>query len=404
MDPISALSLAGNIITFVQFGSQIVGLCRKVHNGQQPLEDIAKCTEDFEEALKALTVDLEDNEQNDQKGRPDRSKDDLQSAIGLFRSILYGVLDKHPSLVSSLVFDEAFEIMDWTERRVLLLLNQALTADADSRCFCFFVDALDKLDGEIEELLQQIKQIAELRNVKVCLTSRSELVIRHALKGQPSLNIQSLTYDDIACHVDESFKAAVEQHEGHTEWYKDCMLRDLKSELVDAVFLWVKLALGSVRQVRILCIKKIHPTQKRANNHGTHHFQPCQQEVRPKLGILSRRTPFIGFFKMMAADMIGREWDLESRLKTWQAVCRHILSVVEHNEGMIDSLVIGCSSALQASVRILNEPIKQSQQSMLTIFSGDNLSIAHSVDLYTRCVSSSKAENMNASTRRHGID
>ncbi|KAL9090386.1 MAG: hypothetical protein Q9159_002013 [Coniocarpon cinnabarinum] len=317
MDPISALSLAGNIITLVQFGSQIVGLCRKVHNGQQPLEDIAKCTEDFEEALKALTVDLEDNEQNDQKGRPDRSKDDL----ALYRT---GKLKLQMNDIGKLDQRlkrnrEALDTCVLIDLRVLLLLNRALTADADSRCFCFFVDALDKLDGEIEELLQQIKQIAELRNVKVCLTSRSELVIRHALKGQPSLNIQSLTYDDIACHVDESFKAAVEQHEGHTEWYKDCMLRDLKSELVDAVFLWVKLALGSVRQVRILCIKKIHPTQKRANNHGTHHFQPCQQEVRPKLGILSRRTPFIGFFKMMAADMIGREWDLESRLKTWQA-------------------------------------------------------------------------------------
>ena len=65
--------------------------------------------------------------------------------------------------------------------------------------FCLFIDGLDEFKGDVDELLDIIKDISNSPNIKFCLSSRPWNVFEDALgkNDESKLYLEDLTRNDI---------------------------------------------------------------------------------------------------------------------------------------------------------------------------------------------------------------
>lgn len=173
-----------------------------------------------------------------------------KSQEGLLRSLLFGILSKCPDLISTVRPDDSATLdanLDWT-REKLFSVFQKLTTQRLPLRFCFFIDGLDEYEGHHSELIETLKDLLSLPDVKIRLSSRPWQPFRDAFghtRGY-TIRLQDLTRNDIRTYVtdrllnDKIFRAmASEDHRYET----------LVEEVVDraeGVFLWVFLVVRSL--------------------------------------------------------------------------------------------------------------------------------------------------------------
>lgn len=68
--------------------------------------------------------------------------------------------------------------------------------------FCFFVDGLDEYDGQEEDIILFIKQLAASPFIKICASSRPWNRFREAFGTSNHLVLEGLTRMDITRHVE----------------------------------------------------------------------------------------------------------------------------------------------------------------------------------------------------------
>ena len=189
-----------------------------------------------------------------------------KSQIGLFRSMLYQMLSSDSSLIHY-AFPELVEELRVMEARAVLGFlarpswrpwsldelkegfYKLLKKTSTSSKFCFLIDGLDEFDGNYLELTSYFKEIAAIRNVKLCVSSRPLLAFDDQLAEFPKLRLQDLTVGDITQYVRDKLMAhprflkLAEQEARATAAFVDEIVQTSAG-----VFLWVNLIVESILQ------------------------------------------------------------------------------------------------------------------------------------------------------------
>ncbi|KAI1414461.1 hypothetical protein F5Y13DRAFT_158602 [Hypoxylon sp. FL1857] len=168
---------------------------------------------------------------------------------GLLCSILHqvflfdtNILDSTLATISSLLVKESDT--DWSIKELKALCFTVL--DSYPSPLCIFLDGLDEVceeDGPLA-LLKLVNDLSTLANIKICVASRSEPLLRSALCRYQQLRLQDLTRDDMRKYADAQISPYVTQHRISR---KDA--RSITHSLVDkaeGVFLWLYLAARSL--------------------------------------------------------------------------------------------------------------------------------------------------------------
>ena len=96
----------------------------------------------------------------------------------------------------------------WTTSRLKAIFYEAISI-ATSLNFCFLINGLDEIEGDIDtivDMLQFIHQIARHQNVKIVVSSRPEPALVKSFATCPFLRLQDLTWQDIHQYVDGRLK------------------------------------------------------------------------------------------------------------------------------------------------------------------------------------------------------
>ncbi|KFY82782.1 hypothetical protein V498_08454, partial [Pseudogymnoascus sp. VKM F-4517 (FW-2822)] len=183
---------------------------------------------------------------------------DQASHEGLRRSLLHDILSHKKHLLKDLCQDTWQMIKSskepnfkprrnwWNFERIYKAFNNLCKVDLGK--VCLFIDGLDECAGGDRETINILRSIIQRStNIKICVSSRPEIVFMDQFNDNPKLQLQALTSDGIklyvsgTLHEDEKMKALY--HDENEEALK------LEEEIVsaaDGVFLWVELILKSL--------------------------------------------------------------------------------------------------------------------------------------------------------------
>lgn len=176
-----------------------------------------------------------------------------KSFEGLLRSLLYQILQEFPRLTPLWCEEQSdlgptkhglqkYEpIATWTEPRLQRTL-QSVMRQAYGVCrLCIFIDGLDEISGDPDEMIALIKTI-QSAEVKVCLSSRPDRSYTEAFGSSAMLRLQDLTKSDIREYVWDKLQRWL-----HTESADD-VSKILDSIVLKAkgIFLWVELVVKAL--------------------------------------------------------------------------------------------------------------------------------------------------------------
>ncbi|KAJ9616952.1 hypothetical protein H2200_000672 [Cladophialophora chaetospira] len=181
-----------------------------------------------------------------------------KSQRGLLQQLLFEVLRTFPDLIS-LAFPERWassQSMIETEWPLSELseafrrLSVATQDPATSAKLCIFVDGMDEYSGDHLDLIKTVQDIAKLKNIKMCVSSRPWNCFEDAFGRDKHLKLylQDLTMTDIAIYardkLEEVSRSSMFDADGS-------QFEHFISEIVQraqGVFLWVFLVARSLRQ------------------------------------------------------------------------------------------------------------------------------------------------------------
>ena len=109
------------------------------------------------------------------------------------------------------------------------------------------IDGLDEIGGDLEELCSLISQLASLKNVKLCVSSRPWSEFEDAFGDKPRLLLQDLTWPDITAYVQQKLNKSRYFTQLSSESPE--ITNKLIADIVDkssGVFLWVALVVKSI--------------------------------------------------------------------------------------------------------------------------------------------------------------
>ncbi|PQE05703.1 hypothetical protein CJF31_00004436 [Rutstroemia sp. NJR-2017a BVV2] len=185
---------------------------------------------------------------------------EMQRSIkGILCTLLYQLFCNEKSLVEGLLSElDASDSIDSDADWTVPILKRSLIASLRScpRPVCLFLDGLDEIssaDGP-HELIDLIRELSGITGLKICLASRPDPVFKGEYSRHPNLKLQDLTERDIRKVCEKSIEVLTKNiPEDWTAWGSPPMDWDwqLTDELVrraDGVFLWLHLALKSIRR------------------------------------------------------------------------------------------------------------------------------------------------------------
>lgn len=186
---------------------------------------------------------------------------DQRSHVGLLRALLFNILEQIPQIIPevfahqfnernklplSMVREGAFE--SWTLPKLSRAFKLLFTLEKSKETrFCLFVDGLDEYDGDYPEIIDLFLKISNLKNIKVCLSSRPLRDFVVSFKPFPKLRLQDLTFNDIKQYVDDELGAHPQMQElqRHEPEAAPRLVLDVVNK-ADGVFLWVKIVVVSL--------------------------------------------------------------------------------------------------------------------------------------------------------------
>ncbi|KAK9414460.1 putative NACHT domain-containing protein [Seiridium unicorne] len=180
---------------------------------------------------------------------------------GLLQSLLFDILDKHPSLIAIISparwaaakagkWQVASE--PWSVTELTASLRALANADGIPVKVCFFIDGLDEYESNHDELCKVLCDMAKSPHVKMCVSSRPWPVFEQSFGGDGTkmLHIHELTRHDVKRFVGT-------QLQSHPHW--DIAVSrnrtSLQEEIIEhiaaqanGVFLWAYFATRSLRE------------------------------------------------------------------------------------------------------------------------------------------------------------
>lgn len=172
-----------------------------------------------------------------------------RSQQGLLQSLLFQILRQNIDLIPLVYPDRGDVISPWTLSELTAAYDRLLTCDLkDRHCFCFFIDGLDEYDGEEEDIFRIITKLAQIPNVKLCISSRPWNAFTEAFNACPGLQMHSLTQDDIESYI----QAELTENVG----FAACVAADARfgtafqqlTNMAKGVWLWVVLVAKGLKR------------------------------------------------------------------------------------------------------------------------------------------------------------
>ncbi|KAL8337076.1 hypothetical protein RB601_008536 [Gaeumannomyces tritici] len=210
-----------------------------------------------------------------------------QSFKGLLCSLVFQLVEQDTgSLVYLLEQTPAISAKrsdsDWSvrelQRSLLALLNKY------SRPVCMFLDGVDEVKSSDEqfEVLDFIDELGHVPSLKICVSSRPEPTLKSRLGRFPQLKVHHLNRSDLYAYAHERLGVGSRTVPGSL---LDSSLVDGLVRKAEGVFLWIRLAVTSIR---------------RGIEHGT---LATHQDVAERIGVLPSRI------ESMCEDMWARLGD-----------------------------------------------------------------------------------------------
>jgi len=180
---------------------------------------------------------------------------DLQkSQEGLFRSLLYQVLEQEPSL-GRVLFPERYRrgakwIPSFTFHELRRAFNRLTAHSDDSFKIAMIIDGLDEFDATdltMTELADMFIAATKTPNIKALISSRPLAPFEFTFEKQAKLRLHELTDNDITTFVHD--KLGTHPRIAHLSINNAGDVRGLIEEIVDSasgVFLWVRLVVRSL--------------------------------------------------------------------------------------------------------------------------------------------------------------
>lgn len=169
----------------------------------------------------------------------------LRQIVSTNEVILSSILQGHRTMIKKR------SLGDWSSGELKKMLEFAIESVSRTGNICIFVDGIDEFDQDedVQQLLDLMKELAELPRTKFCLSSRPQVHLERCLSQYSKLRLQDLTARDInICirdrldHIHKLYPSINSKAE-HIEGFFDLM-----TEKADGVFLWVYFALNSLLQ------------------------------------------------------------------------------------------------------------------------------------------------------------
>lgn len=136
--------------------------------------------------------------------------DEQKSQHGLYRALLYQILDAEPRLIPHLLpamgreaHDASKDFIDVASLAEMAEAFTALESASPRHKFCFFIDGLDEFIGNFSVAVNFVESLARISDTKVIVSSRPETSFRKAFRLKPQLRLQDLTRNDIDVYIND---------------------------------------------------------------------------------------------------------------------------------------------------------------------------------------------------------
>lgn len=184
----------------------------------------------------------------------------LQKNItGFLRSLLYQIADQRPDLIP-IMSDQQVDstrtpninyhptpLYAWTEHRLKLVLRRLLTRIPPTINLYVFIDGLDELDGDEDDLMSLVCLLNQFSRAKVCVSSRPEQIFRQGFARSPQIKLQDLNFSDMKkAAEDRLYPTLVKYFPGEMARI-DKLIRDTIQK-AQGVFLWLELMTKSLKK------------------------------------------------------------------------------------------------------------------------------------------------------------
>ena len=178
-----------------------------------------------------------------------------KSQLGLLSSLLFDVLQQCPHLIQSVCCSKAqsfrpyeSRLEPWTKQELWDAIHQLKTESRLTTRFCFFIDGLDEYDGEPDHIIEALKNLRDLSDIKLYVSSRpwNSFVDAFGRPCDPHLALEDLTRDDIRLYVRDTLE---DNPRFRALKARDSRIQDLVLEIVEkarGVFLWFVLVVKSL--------------------------------------------------------------------------------------------------------------------------------------------------------------
>lgn len=167
---------------------------------------------------------------------------------GCLCTLLYQLLYHDHELVATLLQQDAglrskHLCNDWSESELRHVLFGIL--GSGSGAYAIFLDGLDEHDKQLDVrvLLDLVRDLSMLRNVKICVSSRQENSFERAFQSKPKLRIQDLTFEDMRAVAKARMMTELEESETPLTWDQLDRLAEGVAIRAEGVFLWAILAI-----------------------------------------------------------------------------------------------------------------------------------------------------------------
>ncbi|EME79938.1 uncharacterized protein MYCFIDRAFT_37472, partial [Pseudocercospora fijiensis CIRAD86] len=174
---------------------------------------------------------------------------ELQKSInGLLRTILYQICTEVDQVVQNIAKAVRWQPgrqASWTDKRLNLAIEAALTSSDD--VFCFFLDGLDEFVGDLSSLTDLVYRFEALENVKLCVSSRPEAELTANFSFCRQLRLEQLNRADIEKFVETKLRRFIDK-----PVFRKCPYRTYSGFVADVVyradgvFLWAVLVVPTL--------------------------------------------------------------------------------------------------------------------------------------------------------------
>ena len=169
---------------------------------------------------------------------------------GLLYHLLHQLVDYDSSLSPKLMMEfpwleKKAEFADWSQKDLQNVLLRGL--EVSSRSVCIFIDGLDEFDHEEGHwaLLGFISKLSSVP-VKMCVSSRPEILFQRKFAANPQLKLQDLTARDIEKVANDRLVSCLPELRRRPTEDEMLDLVRLVAKKAEGVFLWVTYALTSL--------------------------------------------------------------------------------------------------------------------------------------------------------------